>query len=131
MSKVNVIFAIFAFSLLFTSCQTVDNEMYDLSKDDDPVEYTKDDFPLWMHDLRRAEIIFTGSIPFTILLTNIGYTVYSTFAEGFGEGYSIENFTSSTSMTTEERYDVLKISLSISGLIAAADFVIGFIEDNE
>ncbi len=114
----------------FSGCKTVENDIYDLTPDNEPEEYQKEEFPNWLHELRRAEIIFAGSVPFAILFTNIGYSLYGAFSDDFGEGYSIENFTSSSSMTTEQRYRILSISLGLSGTIAAADFIIGLFKDD-
>ncbi|MDC7227148.1 MAG: hypothetical protein PQJ61_10345 [Spirochaetales bacterium] len=95
-----------------------------------PEEYSYEEFPAWMHDLRRAEIIFAGSIPFTILMSNIGYGVYSIIESGISGTYSIEDFTESSGLTTDERWTLLKISLSLSGVIAAVDFILG-LSDSE
>ena len=113
------------------SCTSVQSSEYEFNSNDEPQQYEKDEFPGWMHGLRRAEIIFVGSVPFTILLANIGYSAYQVFSQGINEGYSIENFTSSTALTTEERYNILKISLSLSGVITAADLVIGLFDKAE
>ena len=114
---------------LATGCQTTESEMYDLNETDEAEEYSQDEFPQWTILLRRAEIIFAGSVPFTMLLTNIGYSLYGAISTGIGDGYSIENITQSSTMTTEERYQVLGISLSLSAVISAADFVLGLIEE--
>ena len=116
------------FILNIFSCTTVKNDEYGLNNSEDPEPYSSDEFTSWMKTLRRAEIIFTGSIPFTLLLSNIGYSVYQIVTTDLQDNYSIDNFTDSSAMTAEERYDILKISLSLSGIITAADLIIGLFE---
>lgn len=125
--------AVFLLSVIFltvTSCTTV-NPSEQLLEGDEPVEYSEDEFPNWLNQLRRAEILFAGSIPFTILLANAGYGLYGIIESGIVESYSIEDFTESSGLTDDERYDILKISLSLSGAIALADFVIGFFDSTD
>ena len=116
-------------AFIITGCQTTGTAAYNLKISDEPEIYQTEEFPEWIKELRRAEIIFAGSIPFTILLTNIGYGFYGVLADGLGDGYSIENLTQTTAMTTEERYNILKISFSLSGAISIADFIIGLFEE--
>ena len=96
-----------------------------------PEEYTQEEFPGWLKQLRRAEIVFAGSIPLTILFTNIGYGIYGALSSGVLESSSIDSITESSGLTNEERYDILKISLGISGGIAALDFILGFFQQPE
>ena len=128
MIKQFLIFLICTASIL-TGCSTTGTAAKDPSASSEPEAYRKAEFPEWLNDVRRAEIIFAGSIPFTILMTNIGYGLYGTVADGLGEGYSIENLTQPAAMTTEDRYNILKISLGISGVISLADFIIGLFEE--
>lgn len=116
-------------AFIATGCKTTDSVMYELNESDEPQEYQQEEFPQWLNEIRRAEIIFAGSIPFTILLTNIGYGIYSGLSEGIDASYSIENFTQTSLMTTEERYNILKISLSLSAAISLADFIIGLFDE--
>jgi len=44
-----------------------------LAADRTPEEYRQDEFPAWMHDLRRGEIIMFGSLPFSLFLVTLGY----------------------------------------------------------
>ncbi len=44
-------------------------------KPGDPVPYSDDEFPLWARDLRRATVIFFGSLPLTIILGGLIYNL--------------------------------------------------------
>ena len=114
--------------ILFTSsCTTITDSSSDVA-DEEPAEYTEDEFPGWLRDLRRAEIIFAGSIPFTILFTGMGYGLYNAVAGGIGDGYSIDDITDSGSRSDDERLTIMSISLGLSGVIAVTDFIIGLVE---
>jgi len=82
------------------------------------------DFPEWAEDLRRGEIIFFGSLPFTMLLTNLGYQ---------GIDYLIEtsagNKVTFGTMTRTDQINVLYITMGISLSIAITDYILGCFED--
>jgi hypothetical protein len=48
-----------------------------------PVPYAPDEFPAWTQDLRRAEIIFFGSLPFSLFFTFEAYDVGKFVVSGF------------------------------------------------
>jgi len=128
LTKRILIFLLTIIFLTAVSCTTMDQSA-ETSESFEPEEYSDEEFAPWLRELRRAEIIFTGSIPITILLTNIGYGLYGLIESGLGGSYSIENITASSGLTNDERLDVIKISLSLSGAIAAADFIIGLLNN--
>jgi len=41
--------------------------------DPTPEEYGPEEFPQWMRDLRRGEIVAFGSLPFTLFFVTLGY----------------------------------------------------------
>ncbi len=116
---------------LYLGCSTTNQTESELLKNGEPVPYQKDEFPEWMHSLRRAEVIFAGSMPFSIFFSNIGYGIYQSIKNGSTPGYSIDSFTKSSSMTNEDRYTVLIISLSVSGAVALTDFIIGLFDTED
>ena len=113
----------------FSGCASTVDDDYDLSESTEPEEYTDDEFPQWADDLRRAEIIFFGSIPFTILASNAGFSVVSLIASG--SNASITDFTSTASMTNDDRIIILATGAGLSAVIAIADAVIGWIENSD
>lgn len=48
-----------------------------------PAPYEPEEFPSWVHELRRAEIVFFGSLPFTLFFTFEAYDLGRYLASGF------------------------------------------------
>lgn len=94
--------------------------------EDDSEPYGELDFPGWMEDLRRGEIIFFGSLPFTILITTLtyqatDYLIASNSEDGDSAVWG--------DLTTDDRMNILYITLGLSLSIAVADFILGKIFD--
>ncbi|MBI9105513.1 MAG: hypothetical protein JEZ04_02150 [Spirochaetales bacterium] len=125
-------FQLFLISILilafFSGCATVEDEEYSFDESDEPVPYDEEEFPEWLSDVRRAEIIFAGSLPFTILVSNVGYGIYSMISS---DAYDITNFTTTASMTNDEKLQILGIGAGISAGIALLDFILGLFEEEE
>lgn len=113
---------------LFTGCATVEDKQYDLDESTEPVPYEDDEFPDWMQDLRRGEIIFAGSLPFTILISNAGFGVYNMLTSG---AYDITTVTSSSVLSNDEKLQILGIGAGISAGIALTDFILGLFEEED
>jgi hypothetical protein len=96
-----------------------------------PAPYTQDEFPRWLRDLRRAEVIFIGSIPFTMFFTFEGYDTYRYVANGLDPFYAPWPFRPGSAQlyTTQEKTGILVSALSLSLVIAAADYVVGRIHE--
>ncbi|MDC7124369.1 MAG: hypothetical protein PQJ46_02300, partial [Spirochaetales bacterium] len=62
--------------ILFSGCQTTQSKAYDFDDSDDPVEYEEDEFPEWLKTIRRTEIVFAGSIPITLMVSSLAFTLY-------------------------------------------------------
>ena len=131
MRKLTAVFLLTALFLsFFTGCTTVESEEYELGESDEPVPYEEDEFPDWAKDLRRAEIIFAGSLPFTIMLSNAGYGVYGMLTSESGSG-DITSFTTSTTMTNDEKFAILLTGAGLSAGLALVDWIIGLFGDGE
>ena len=111
-------------------CATTADTDFVLDESSEPEPYEVDEFPVWLQDLRRAEIIFTGSIPFTLLASTAGYSIID-LIQSAGTGASITDLTSTTTMTNDDRFVILAVSGGLSALITIADYIIGIIEDGE
>jgi hypothetical protein len=48
-----------------------------------PVPYTPEEFPAWARDLRRAEIVFFGSLPFSLFFSFEAYDLGRFVVSGF------------------------------------------------
>ena len=91
-----------------------------------PDEYEKNEFPLILRDLRRAEIIFIGSFPFSVLFTKIGIDLAAYAGSGFDRNYAPSIFGGSSSQPSgsSETKKILVTSLYVSGAITLTDFII-------
>lgn len=93
--------------------------------------YTKDEFPDWLHDLRRAEIVSLGSLPFVTLGVTLGYSLYRYFSHDMNPDYFPNPFAKSSSaarLTTDEQLGILFTSLGVSAAVGIADFTISTIQ---
>ncbi len=82
-----------------------------------PVPYEDDEFPLFLQNVRRFEVILIGSIPLTILFASLAYDIV----------YSISNpdiHELTTPSENEHLFGKIGISISISGLLAVLDMAI-------
>jgi hypothetical protein len=96
-----------------------------------PEEYGKDEFSPLLRDLRRGEIILFGSFPFTLFLTFEVYDFYRYASHDWAREYSPWPFRSpgAAPYEPEEAVGVLVTAVSLSALLALADFVIGKIRE--
>ena len=96
-----------------------------------PAPYTQDEFPRWLRELRRAEVIFVGSIPFTMFFTFEGYDTYRYVTNGLDPFYAPWPFRpgSAQQYTAQEKTGILVSAVSLSLVIAAADYVVGRIHE--
>ncbi len=88
------------------------------SKDNfQPVPYGEDEFPDFLHQVRRFEVIWIGTLPFTLLFGSLVYDII----------YSASNpniHTLTVAGSTEAIFQKVGISISISGLLAVIDMAI-------
>jgi hypothetical protein len=82
----------------------------------EPAPYEKDEFPPALVKLRRGEVLFFGSLPLFYMFTSLGYD-------------SIVQ--SPPSDTNDVLYQKMMISLSLSGVLAIADFIVGEVEEGK
>lgn len=81
-------------------------------KDYEP--YQKDEFPIWSGKVRRAEILFFGSMPLTLAATILGYSLA---VNQFGATY--------ISSDSQRMLTQAGIAAGISLGIVLVDFIIG------
>jgi hypothetical protein len=102
------------------------NEQEEGAPDYEP--YSDEEFPPWLRDVRRAEVVLIGSFPITMLFTSLVYEgiraiinvstgVRTTGTPGIG----------SADFTPEERKGILITGTMLSVAVAAADYLIGLI----
>ena len=93
-----------------------------------PAPYKDEEFPAWLRDLRRAEVILVGSFPFTLFFTFEAYDTYR-YVAGRGDPPWPLRPGSAQVYTDEEKKWVAVSAVSLSVLIAAADYIIGRIHE--
>ncbi|MGI0530283.1 hypothetical protein [Treponema socranskii] len=100
------------------------------SKDTTPVPYTDDEFPQFMKDLRRAEIISFGALPFVTLTSTIVYSSARYAQHGFDSEYFPNPFakaSASNGYSTAEQAGILLTSAGISVGIGLTDLLVSVI----
>lgn len=78
--------------------------------------YTDEEFPPFLHGIRRSEVLFFGSIPVAYLYCNLGYMAYSQ-----ATGVSMES--------EDKNYMLLYASLSVSAAVVILDYILGKLFD--
>ncbi len=98
-----------------------------------PVPYGQDEFPRWARELRRAEIIFVGSVPFSMFFTFEMYDTYRYVAAGLDPYYAPWPFRpgSAQQYSQPEKTWLVVSSLSLSLLVAGADWLIGRVNERD
>ncbi len=97
------------------------------SGDTKPDPYGTAEFPQWQKDLRRAEIIAFGTLPFVTFLSSVGFEVYRYQAHGYADAYKpwpIKDSNTAIALSEGEQVKILMISAGIS--IGSAVFDYGF-----
>jgi len=89
--------------------------------------YEEDEFPVWAGDLRRAEIIFFGTIPFTFFLSGFSYDIYRYASNDFDPDSAPALFGNTTPpiLTNEEKLQIIAVSVSLSSFLAVLDYLLG------
>jgi len=89
--------------------------------------YVDEEFPGWAHDLRRAEIIMAGVFPFSLFVSSFGYDLVRFATNGFNAAYSPWPFKQpgAPELEQSEQIGILIMAISLSGVIALADYFLG------
>ena len=103
------------------------------AKDTTPSPYTDDEFPQFMKDLRRAEIVSLGALPFVTLTSTIVYSSARYAQHGFDSEYFPNPFakaSASNGYSTAEQAGILLTSAGISVGIGLTDLLVSVIKRN-
>ncbi|MCK5198471.1 MAG: hypothetical protein KAR21_08975 [Spirochaetales bacterium] len=89
--------------------------------------YQEDEFPQWAKDLRRAEIIFFGTIPFSFFYSSFSYDFYRYAINNFDESFAPAIFGNKTPpiRTNEEKWQIIIASVSLSAVLVLVDYLLG------
>ncbi len=96
--------------------------------------YSENKIPSWVHDTRRFSIISLGSIPFTMLSTTLGYSVYRYCANGFDSDYIPNPFPTSSEaskLNSDEQIGLLITAASLGIAIGITDLVVNKITESK
>ena len=98
-----------------------------------PEPYKKNEFPGWMQDLRRGEIILIGSFPFSMFLSYEFYDIYRYFANNLEPSYRPWPFRTYDAVPygNEENIGIIISAVSLSLIIAGADYLLGKLVKNK
>lgn len=95
-----------------------------------PEPYGENEFPSWLKDLRRAEIITLGAMPFITFNVTLGFWAVN----GFDDAHSpFEGATESgiTKYTNSQTVGILLTSLGICAGIGISDFLVNLLKSQD
>ena len=119
--KHSLIFKIAFISLLLNiSCPL-------FADDTTPAPYTNSEFPTFMQDLRRFEIITLGSLPFVTLDTSLAYSTLRYAQHDYDAKY-MPSLLGTSTYDSDEQIGIVLTSLGISVGIGITDLVIHLIK---
>ncbi len=97
-----------------------------------PEPYKDEEFPGFLHDLRRAEIITLGAMPFITFNATLGYSFGKFAYHGFDSSYFVNPFaqSSDSSFSTEEQVGIILGSLGVSLCIGITDLIVNSVKRN-
>lgn len=97
------------------------------SDDKSPKPYEKNEFPGFLYDLRRAEIITLGAMPFVTFNIALGYSFTNYALHNFNSSYFVNPFANSSddnAYSSDEQIAIIISSLCISAGIGLTDFIV-------
>ncbi len=96
--------------------------------------YREGEFPDWLLDVRRAEIVTLGSLPFTTLSSTLVYMFYRYASNGFSKDYfpnPLAKSSASANLTKDEQIGIISVSACLSLTAGIADYIISSIKRSE
>ncbi|MBN1409821.1 MAG: hypothetical protein JW969_03185 [Spirochaetales bacterium] len=97
-----------------------------IAQDHTPKPYEREEFPEWLHDLRRAEIILIGSLPFTMFFALEAFDIGRYFYHNMD--YLYQPWPAKPAYgpqyTMEEKVTVVFIAVGFSLIITVADYIL-------
>lgn len=89
--------------------------------------YEEEEFPGWALDLRRGEVIFFGTIPFTFFASKLSYDLYRYASNNFDSDLVPALFGNTTPpvLNNDEKFQIILVSVSLSAFLAVLDYLLG------
>ena len=98
----------------------------------EPEPYTRDEFPEWVLDVRRGEIIAFGALPVALLVSNLLYDLGRFVVKSVEAGQLDSQYApwffgppNKPPMSPDEKKVVFSIGVSLSIGVAVADYLLG------
>ena len=120
---------------LLLSCQGIAQSASDKSTSEneenqaespDYEPYAEDEFPDWLRDVRRAEVVLIGSFPLTMLFTSLTYEgVRAIISAVEGNDTAGTQGFGNKGFTPEETKWILISGGILSAVVAVVDFILG------
>lgn len=89
------------------------------------IPYGPFEFPEWQKDLRRAEIIAAGSLPFVTIMTKMGYGIYRYYANDKDAAYApwpFSNKDTAIELSESDQKRIFFTAVGISLGVAIVDY---------
>ena len=117
--KKSIFVVLFIFVIIF-SLSAVEIDMTGIEVE----PYDKVEFPQFLLDMRRAEIVTFGSYPFTTMAVGAGFSLFKYFSSGMDSKYTPNPFikTSSANLTDAETRGIILGAAGLSLGIGIIDF---------
>lgn len=96
--------------------------------------YREGEFPDWLMDVRRAEIVTLGSLPFTTLSSTLVYMFYRYASNGFSKDYfpnPLAKSSASANLTKDEQIGIISVSAGLSLTAGIIDCIISSMKRSE
>ncbi|MDC7221123.1 MAG: hypothetical protein PQJ59_14400 [Spirochaetales bacterium] len=113
------LFILILLAAFLFSCATTGSSSTSTTTDTEPVPYEEDEFAPGLIKLRRAEVLFFGALPLFYMFTSLGYDTYYDMTSA-----------DAPSSTNTELGQKFAITVSLSGILALADFIVGELQDD-
>lgn len=96
--------------------------------------YRDGEFPDWLMDVRRAEIVTLGSLPFTTLSATLVFMFYRYADNGFNRDYfpnPLAKSSASANLSKNEQIGIISVAAGLSLCAGIADFIISAVRHSE
>ena len=114
-----IIAVVLVFQTTPVAAESPDRETYE--------PYADEEFPQWLRDIRRAEIVYIGSFPITLLVATLVYDGFRAIRDAIAVSRGTIAFSERAEFggfSNVERRWLLVSGLSLSGIVAIADILI-------
>jgi hypothetical protein len=98
-----------------------------LAQEHVPVPYSPEEFPAWMKDLWRAEVLFVGSFPFTFFFTLESFDTFRYVSSGLNKVYAPWPLQPGVDIgySDQEKAGLIASAVVSSLIVAGIDFLLG------